>query len=57
MTIKHQLEMNVVSFVFSVLPEDANVLFVLHCEQVVNGQASGLLKAQSVKFLNKATNE
>lgn len=51
-TIKHQFEMNVVSFVFTALPEDANVLFVLHCEQVVNGQPSGLLKAQSVKFFN-----
>lgn len=49
-TIKYQLEMAVVSFLFSVLPEDANVLFVMHCEQALNGQPSGLLKAQSVKF-------
>lgn len=49
-TIKHHLEMEMIPFVFSTLPKDANVLFVLHCEKMVNGQPSGLLKAQSVRF-------
>ncbi|RZK54885.1 MAG: hypothetical protein EOO87_09275 [Pedobacter sp.] len=51
-TIVEGLEkLNAVSFNFSDLPKEANVLYVLHCEQMIDGMPAGILKCQSVKFL------
>ncbi|TKC12809.1 hypothetical protein FA048_04110 [Pedobacter polaris] len=40
-----------VSYGFSALPADTKALYVLKCEQSVNGKVTGLLKGQSVQFL------
>lgn len=56
-TVERNLNKGIIPIVFTVLPEEANVLFVLHCEQVLNGQPAGLLKTQSVKFLNKTNHK
>ena len=39
-----------IPFLFSSLPADANILYVLHCEQLQNGLPTGMLKSQGVKF-------
>jgi len=49
-TIDGNLRSGFVSIEFDALPKAANVLYVLHCEQLVDGQSAGLLKNQSVKF-------
>lgn len=36
---------------FSVLPANAQTLYVLHCEQLANGVPTGLLKSKGVRFL------
>ena len=36
---------------FSVLPTNANVLYVLHCERLLTGVPEGLLKSNGVRFL------
>lgn len=49
--IEGNKEMEIIAFTFSDLPQVANVLYALHCEQVIDGLPTGLLKNQSVKFL------
>ncbi len=36
---------------FTGLPADANAVYVLQCEQLVNGKPTGLLKSKGVRFL------
>ncbi|RZK73183.1 MAG: hypothetical protein EOO85_17900 [Pedobacter sp.] len=43
-----------IPIVFSELPVGANVLWVLHCEQLIDGLPAGLLKSQGVKFFSNA---
>ncbi|RZJ63636.1 MAG: hypothetical protein EOO47_28220 [Flavobacterium sp.] len=40
------------SFSFSPLPITANILYAIHCDRLVNGQPSGMLKNQSVQFFS-----
>lgn len=42
--------MQFVSFVFNALPVDANILYVLHCEEMEDGLPIGLLKSKGVRF-------
>ena len=51
-TIDGNLRSGFVPIELNALPKAANVLYVLHCEQLVDGISTGLLKSQSVKFLN-----
>ncbi len=37
---------------FSVLPAHAHQLYVLHCEQLVNGKPADLMKSKGVRFLS-----
>ncbi len=39
-----------IPFVFSALPSDANRLYVLHCEQMLDGLPTGMLKSRGVRF-------
>ncbi|RYF14535.1 MAG: hypothetical protein EOO42_17805 [Flavobacteriales bacterium] len=48
--VAYQVGMAVISLVFSDLPIGANVLWVLHCEQMIDDQPAGLLKSRGVKF-------
>lgn len=36
---------------FGVLPDYANTLYVLHCEELIDGMPADVLRCQSVKFL------
>jgi len=38
-------------FQFTALPENVQVLYVLHCEQLKNGKPTGLISGKSVVFL------
>ncbi|RZJ80001.1 MAG: hypothetical protein EOO47_09010 [Flavobacterium sp.] len=48
--VAYQGGTEVVPLVFSDLPVGANVLWVLHCEQLMDDQPAGLLKSRGVKF-------
>ena len=48
--VAYQGGTEVVPLGFSDLPGDANVLWVLHCEQLIDDQPAGLLKSRGVKF-------
>jgi hypothetical protein len=50
LVVAYQRGMQMQPFVFSVLPADANVLWVLHCEQLIDDQPAGLLKSRGVNF-------
>jgi len=49
--VNNGTKMGNLHFDFSVLPADANTLYVLHCEQFANGEPTGLLKGKGVRFL------
>lgn len=38
-------------FDFSALPAGANILYVLHCERLIKGEPTGLLKGKGLRFL------
>lgn len=42
-----------IRFDFAPLPKDAQTLYVLHCEQLVNGTSTGLLKNKGLSFLTE----
>jgi hypothetical protein len=48
--VAYQRRMEVKPFVFSDLPAGANVLWVLHFEQLIADKPAGILKCQGVKF-------
>lgn len=48
--VAYQGGMEVLPFAFSELPAGTNVLWVLHCEQLIDGLLAGLLKSRGVKF-------
>lgn len=48
--VSYQPGMEALPLVFSDLPVGANVLWVLHCEQLIDDQPAGLLKSRGVKF-------
>jgi hypothetical protein len=50
LVVAYQGRTDVVPLVFSDLPGDANVLWVLHCEQLIDDQPAGFLKCRGVKF-------
>ena len=50
LVVAYQVGMEVVPLEFSDLPVGANVLWVLHCEQLIDDQPAGLLKSRGVKF-------
>ncbi|RYF11958.1 MAG: hypothetical protein EOO42_20685 [Flavobacteriales bacterium] len=49
-TITHSPETKVALLTFSNPPENANLLYVLHCDRLINDQPSEILKYQGVKF-------
>lgn len=50
LVVEHKEGLQVIPCVFSALPADANVLYVLHCAQMQHGLPSELLKNQGVRF-------